>query len=163
MGELYVRQKMPFTIPENLVVHRTKHWTVNHRVDSRIPGYLMIGASDPNVERFEGVSSDASSELGQLIVQCTKYVEEELKPKRLFCSRYGYDGGHSVHFHVIPIYDYIEEEFLNDPEYSKLHCDGSSLTLFLWREYIEADHKRKIYGPSVDESIIRLRSRFERH
>ena len=152
---------MPFTIPEHLIIHRTEHWTINHRVDTEMPGYLMIGASDSKVERFQDISEEAAAELGTLIVRATKYVEEELQPKRIFCSRYGYDAGHSVHFHVIPIYSWLEEEFIKDPEYSKLFCDGSSLTLFLWREYIEAENKRPIFGPGVEEVIDRLKRRFE--
>ncbi|GAA5497612.1 hypothetical protein Rhal01_03808 [Rubritalea halochordaticola] len=152
---------MAFTIPEHLIVHRAKHWTINHRVDTDMPGYLMIGAANSQVERFQDISEEASLELGTLIVQATRYVEEELQPKRVFCSRYGYDDGHSVHFHVIPIYAWLEEAFLQDAEYSKLFCDGSSLTLFLWREYIEAENKRTIQGPSVQEAIARVKARFE--
>lgn len=152
---------MPLSIPQHLIVHQTKYWTINHRVDTEMPGYLMIGASDSEVRRFKDISEEASIELGALIIRSTKYVEEELQPKRIFCSRYGYDDGHSVHFHIIPIYSWLEEEFLNDVEYSKLFCDGSTLTLFLWREYIEAENKRPIFGPSVDEAVSKIKGRFE--
>jgi hypothetical protein len=33
-----------FEPPERLVILKTEHWVLNHRVDSALPGYLMLGA-----------------------------------------------------------------------------------------------------------------------
>ncbi len=154
---------MAFKIPPELIIHEGSHWVINHRVDTEMPGYLMIGARDNKVRNFSDLSTEALVELGPLIGQATKFVEEELKPKRLFCSRYGYAEGYSIHFHVVPIYGWLEDEFFNDPEYAKLHCDGSSLTLFLWREYIESPVKREIKGPLVTDVVKRLKGRFEQY
>ena len=54
--------------------------------------------------------------------------------------------GLPVHFHLIPLYDWVEELFWEDTRYRTLQqfgvptadlTDGAELTLFVWREFCE--------------------------
>ena len=40
-------QAASFQPPAHLVILETEHWRINHRVDSALPGYLMLGARLP--------------------------------------------------------------------------------------------------------------------
>ena len=57
----------PFVPPDKFVIHETEHWWVNHRCDTSYPGYLMIGAKDPNGESLSDLSEAAQAQLGPLL------------------------------------------------------------------------------------------------
>jgi len=40
-------RRMRFVPPEEMIVHETPHWRINHRVKCPVPGYLMVGAKSP--------------------------------------------------------------------------------------------------------------------
>ncbi|MBB3397131.1 hypothetical protein FHX09_002596 [Rhizobium sp. BK538] len=71
--------------------------------------------------------------------------------------------GYPIHFHVIPIYAWVEELFWSDDRYRLLETfadgpgetptDGAEMTLFVWREFCERREPPPIKGPSVDEAI----------
>lgn len=60
--------------------------------------------------------------------------------------------GLPVHFHLIPLYDWVEELFWEDTRYRTLQqfgvptteplTDGAELTLFVWREFCERAENR---------------------
>lgn len=157
------------TIPDHLIIKETEHWIVNHRIGSKLPGYLMVGARQETTNLFD-LPAAAHAELGPLLAEIQKAVQELLKPENLYIGRYGHTKSHSIHFHVIPIYDWVKEAFLADPRYRVLRSfytpgvptsdpDGGELTLYIWRELCESPTPPVIRGPSVNEVIVTLRER----
>ncbi|MCY1462518.1 hypothetical protein D9M71_803010 [compost metagenome] len=76
--------------------------------------------------------------------------------------------GLALHFHFIPVYDWVERAFWRDERYRALQgfgsreaaqnlTDGAELTLFIWREFGESPTPPAIEGPAVDEVIEHLR------
>lgn len=90
-----------------------------------------------------------------------------LGAKRVYIGRYGHSPGHPLHFHVIPIYDWVEDLFWKDDRYRVLEqladgpgetpTDGAELTLFVWREFCERADPPPVEGPSILEVILILR------
>lgn len=156
-------------IPVDFVIHQTEHWTLNHRLDSALPGYLMLG-SRARVEAFHELPHAALLELGPLLAQVQQVMERVLEPRRLYVGRYGHVPGWPIHFHCIPVYDWVEELFWQDERYRLLEAfaggepqtatDGAELTLFIWREFCERPDPPAIQGPVVDAVIARLRAAF---
>lgn len=157
-------------IAARFIIHQTRHWTLNHRVNSALPGYLMLGARQPTTS-LASLPVQAQVELGSLMALTQHVLEDQLQPTRLYISRYGHDAGHSIHFHFIPIYCWVEALFWEDERYRllesfdggqrpRLQTDGAELTLFVWREFCERPEPPAIQGPSVDESIASLRRAF---
>lgn len=157
-------------IPPNLVIHETTHWLINHRKDSHLPGYLMLSASQLT-NSLATLPNEALAELGVLQAQIQQAIETHLLPKRLYIGRFGHDAGHSIHFHFIPIYSWVEALFWKDERYRSLQTfgslpdgsnqtDGAELTLFVWREFCERLDPPPIEGPSIDQAIAALRHAF---
>ena len=80
-------------------------------------------------------------------------------------------GGHHLHFHIIPFYDWLARSFLNDARYQALRqfdtagvynsgqdigFDGAEMTLYIWREFTEGRTPLPPESPSVDEVIFPL-------
>lgn len=157
-------------IPPNLVIHETTHWLINHRKDSHLPGYLMLSARQLT-NSLATLPNEALAELGILQAQIQQAIETHLLPKRLYIGRFGHDAGHSIHFHFIPIYSWVEALFWKDERYRSLQTfgslpdgsnqtDGAELTLFVWREFCERPDPPPIEGPSIDQAIAALRHAF---
>lgn len=72
-------------------------------------------------------------------------------------GRYGHSPGYSLHFHVIPNYDWVEALFWQHDRYraldkfaegrSETAPDGVELTFFIWREFCERAVPPPIKGP----------------
>ncbi|MDH4564211.1 HIT family protein [Pseudomonas sp. BN411] len=156
-------------IPADLIVHQTDHWILNHRLDSALPGYLMLG-SRARVEAFHELPDEALLELGPLMARTQRVMERLLEPCRLYIGRYGHVPGWPIHFHCIPVYGWVEELFWRDERYRLLETfaggepqtatDGAELTLFVWREFCERPDPPAIQGPGRGEVIERLRAAF---
>jgi diadenosine tetraphosphate (Ap4A) HIT family hydrolase len=157
-----------FQIPEHLLIHRTAHWTLNHRVDSALPGYLMLGARMP-VNALPLMPPDALAQLGTLLARTQQALNAVLAPEHLYISRYGHAAGHTLHFHVIPVCEWVRQRFLGDPRYRVLRnlaqpatagdeTDGAELTLYIWREFCENPAPPEISGPSINDVVERLRT-----
>jgi diadenosine tetraphosphate (Ap4A) HIT family hydrolase len=158
-----------FVPPEHLVILQTRDWVLNHRVDTALPGYLMLGARVPTND-LSAMPAKALAELGTLLAAAQKALNEILEPKHLYIGRYGHMAGHSLHFHIIPICAWVRQRFFDDPRYRILQdlsrnppgrdgTDGAELTLYVWREFCENPVPPKISGPSIPEVVERLRSR----
>ncbi len=90
-----------------------------------------------------------------------------LGARRVYLSRYGHAPGYSIHFHAIPIYEWVEDLFWIDRRYrllqtiredqEKTQTDAAELTLFVWREFCERGDPPPIKGPSVAETVLMLR------
>lgn len=154
-------------IPPDLIIHETTHWLINHRTDSHLPGYLMLSAKEMT-NSLATLPIEALAELGVLQAQIQQAIETHLHPIRLYIGRFGHDAGHSIHFHFIPIYPWVEALFWQDERYRSLQTfgslpiqsnqtDGAELTLFVWREFCERPDPPPIEGPSIDQAIAALR------
>lgn len=60
---------------------------------------------------------EAQAELGMLQARIQHAIEADLRPKRLYIGRFGHDAGYSIHFHFIPVYDWVEALFWLDERY----------------------------------------------
>jgi diadenosine tetraphosphate (Ap4A) HIT family hydrolase len=157
-------------IPARLIIHESKHWTINHRIDTALPGYLMLSAKQMT-SSLAALPAEALAELGVWQAKIQQHVEAHLQPKRLYIGRFGHDSGCSIHFHFIPIYAWVEAMFWRDESYRLLETfgsldstppqtDGAELTLFVWREFCERPNPPPVQGPSIENVITLLRSKF---
>lgn len=154
-------------IPSRFIIYESRHWIVNHRMDSALPGYVMLSAKQMT-NSLSAFSAQALAELGPLQARIQQAMETLLPPHRLYISRYGHETGYSIHFHFIPIYAWIETLFWQDERYRSLQAfgsiessepqtDGAELTLFVWREFCERPDPPAVQGPSVEQTIKMLR------
>ncbi|MGV2052191.1 HIT family protein [Agrobacterium sp. 22-209-1] len=152
-------------IPPHLHIARNAHWSINHRVNSALPGYLII-ASTKATNDLSDLSVEALSSMGRVFAVVQRALKS-LGARRVYVSRYGHSPGYSIHFHAIPIYEWVEDQFWADHRYRALQqladrpgetqADGAELTLFVWREFCERPDPPPIKGPSVTEAIATLR------
>ncbi|GLO15652.1 HIT family protein [Pseudomonas putida] len=160
-------------IPSRFIIHETRHWVLNHRMNSALPGYLMLSARAP-VNSLAALRVEAQAELGILMARTQQVMEAQLQPARLYMGRYGHEAGYAIHFHFIPVYPWVEALFWADERYRALQAfgwtdsvhpqtDGAELTLYVWREFCERPEPPAIQGYSVDETITLLRRAFSNH
>ena len=164
----------PFVPPDRFVIHETEHWWINHRCDTIYPGYLMVGAKDPNGASLSDLSAAAQSQLGSLLARSGKLLQECLGAVRVYDGRYGHQAGHTVHYHVIPVYEWTISAYWQDDRYRSLaqfygdggatpsnDFDGADMTLFIWRTFGEPGvEPPRIDGPSVGDVVDMLRKQF---
>jgi diadenosine tetraphosphate (Ap4A) HIT family hydrolase len=153
-------------IPQQFQVFETNGWLVNHRMDSALPGYLMV-SSKTFTDDLSELPEDTLADLGPLLARAQRALRQALNAQRVYIGRYGHTPGYSIHFHVIPIYDWVEELFWQDRRYRLLEnfaaspggptTDGAELTLFVWREFGERTEPPLVKGPSIPEAIGLLR------
>ena len=150
------------------ILLETEHWQLNHHLASKLPGYLMLGAK-ARIHSLADMPEAALAELGGLLARTQRVMEAQLEPKWLYISRYGHMPGFPLHFHFIPVYDWVEEAFWRDERYRRLQdlgsqdlaktlTDGAELTLFVWRELGESLMPPVIKGLSVEQVIGSLRA-----
>jgi diadenosine tetraphosphate (Ap4A) HIT family hydrolase len=154
-------------IPRRFHVIETEHWLINHRMTSALPGYLMIG-SKQNVDDLADLCPAALAEVGPLLALVQKFLGERLGAVRVYISRFGHTPGFPLHFHAIPIYDWIERAFPQDARYRAMDAlreaafgaapDGADLILFVTREFCERMPPADIEGPDV-ETVMALARR----
>jgi diadenosine tetraphosphate (Ap4A) HIT family hydrolase len=159
-----------FQPAKHLVILQTEDWVLNHRVDSALPGYLVLGARMPTND-LSVLRPEALAQLGTLLANAQKALNTVLKPKHLYIGRYGHMAGHAIHFHLIPICGWVRQLFFDDPRYRVLRTlsrdsdaldadgtDGAELTLYVWREFCESPIPPPISGPSIHEVVERLKA-----
>lgn len=155
------------SIPPRFILHETEHWILNHHMASSLPGYLMLG-SRQGAHSLADLPEAALAELGILLATVQKTLEQQLQPKWLYISRFGHEPGYPIHFHFIPVYDWVETLFWKDERYRALQVfgslenaqtatDGAELTLFIWREFGESPTPPAIQGASIKDVTARLR------
>ncbi|WP_330211146.1 HIT family protein [Pseudomonas sp. AM4(2022)] len=153
------------------ILHQTEHWQLNHHLTSKLPGYLMLGARAP-IDALPDMPEAALAELGGLLATIQRVMQTQLQPKWLYISRYGHVAGLPLHFHCIPVYDWVEQAFWRDERYRSLSAfgtqplepmtDGAELTLFVWREFGESPTPPPTQGPGIELVIEQLRAAFKR-
>lgn len=153
------------------LIAETEGWLVSHRADAALPGYLIVSAKT-RVDDLSSTSASALSEIGPLLALAESTLKQTLDARRVYIGRYGHVQGRSFHFHVFPIYDWVEELFWRDVRYRALEqfaegegetaTDGAELTLFVWREFCERSQPPPIPGPTVSQAIQRLRETMRR-
>ncbi len=156
-------------IPPELIIHQTRHWTLNQRIDSALPGYCMLG-SRQLATAFHQLPEQALAEFGPLLARVEREMDTLLRPRRIYVGRYGHMPGLPVHFHLIPLYDWVEELFWEDTRYRTLQqfgvptaeplTDGAELTLFVWREFCERADPPAVRGMDRQQAIAGLRRAF---
>jgi diadenosine tetraphosphate (Ap4A) HIT family hydrolase len=155
-----------FDPPKHLVILQTEHWVLNHRVDSALPGYLMLGARLPTND-LSLMPAEALAQLGTLLARAQKALNTILEPEHLYIGRYGHMAGHALHFHIIPVCSWVKQGFSGDPRYRVLRnfdqpsaageTDGAELTLYVWREFCENPVPPPISGPPIHDVVERLK------
>jgi diadenosine tetraphosphate (Ap4A) HIT family hydrolase len=156
-----------FEPPSHLVIFQTEHWVLSHRVDSALPGYLMLGARMPTND-LSLMPSEALAQLGPLLARAQKALNAILEPAHLYIGRYGHMAGHALHFHIIPVCGWVKQSFFSDPRYRVLRdfdqpsaageTDGAELTLYVWREFCENPVPPPVSGPPIHEVVERLQA-----
>jgi len=95
-----------FEPPKHLVILQTEDWVLNHRVDTALQGYLMLGTRMPTND-LSLLRSEALVQLGTLLANAQKALTAILKPEHLYIGRFGHTAGHPLHFHLIPICGWV--------------------------------------------------------
>lgn len=159
-------EKQSLEIPPQFHVSETPGWLVNHRINSALPGYLVVSSRSFTNDLSE-LSAEALGELGPLLAKAQTALGTMLGAKRVYIGRYGHTPGYPIHFHIIPVYDWVESLFWQDERYrlrqtfaegtGETLTDGAELTFFIWREFCERAEPPPIQGPSLNETIELLR------
>ncbi|SIR01198.1 Diadenosine tetraphosphate (Ap4A) hydrolase [Rhizobium sp. RU35A] len=146
-------------IPPQFHLLETQHWRINHRMNSALPGYLMVG-SKRHVDDLADLCPAALCELGPLLALVQRFLQARFGAERVYLCRFGQTPGFPVHFHAIPVYGWVEQAFAQDTRYHALddfreadfgHApDGADLTLYVAREFCERGPPAAIEGPSVE-------------
>ncbi|MGY0216181.1 hypothetical protein ACWJJH_02210 [Endozoicomonadaceae bacterium StTr2] len=132
---------------EDLIVLERNYWTVNHRTLSTYPGYLMIQARERAAE-LSGLNNSALLELGPVMAEVESLLQHTFSPRRIIFSKLGFSAGHSSHFHVLPVYDWLLQEIVDNPQWIN-NPDGNDVMLYVNRIYCEQQH------PEQAEKITR--------
>lgn len=157
-------------VSEQFKVAETDGWLVSHRANSALPGYLIASAKQL-AHSLSELSESALRELGSLLALAQDALKQQLNARRVYIGQFGHTPGLTVHFHIIPIYDWVEELFWQDNRYRVLQdfaeegeergTDGAELTFFVWREFCERTEPPAIKGPSIFEAVTLLRNTME--
>jgi diadenosine tetraphosphate (Ap4A) HIT family hydrolase len=94
--------KSAFQPAKYLVIFQTEDWVLNHRVDSALPGYLVLGARMPTND-LSVLRPEALAQLGTLLANAQSALNTLLRPQHLYIARYGHAAGPALYFHLIPI------------------------------------------------------------
>jgi diadenosine tetraphosphate (Ap4A) HIT family hydrolase len=152
---------------DQFVVYETKYWQVNQRVDTTLPGYLMVGAKDPIALELANLPAGALLELGCVLRTVTAALQTSFKPEHIHVCCFGHSPGHTVHFHVIPVYEWMKQayrrmarkdEAVQYPNFT----DGASLALFVSEEFTRRRAPCEIPGPRIEHVIQALRDALSR-
>ena len=65
-------------IPPELIIHQTRHWTLNQRIDSALPGYCMLGSRQP-ATAFHQLPEQALAEFGPLLAGVEREMDALLR------------------------------------------------------------------------------------
>ena len=158
-------------ISSRFSIYETNDWLLSHRMDCALPGYLMLSAKFGS-DALAQLPREALVSLGPLLAASQGAMKQLFQPKWSYVGRYGHTAGLPIHFHLMPVYDWVEKLFWRDPRYRGLQnfasrsaelTDGAELTLFIWREFCERPDPPQIEGPTVEEAIEMMRQAMKDH
>ena len=69
-------------IPSSFIIHESKYWILNHRMDSALAGYLMLSAKQMT-NSLAALAIEAQAALGVLQARIQNAIEAHLQPTRL--------------------------------------------------------------------------------
>lgn len=129
----------------NKIIFQGKYWDININLSFGVPGYLFVRHSIGNGDKFTDIEPNEYAEMGKMIGLATSAAEHCLGAQRVFAGKFGLMLNHPVHFHIVPVYDWILEEFAkktdlttlqnNRPDDYPLLPDGAEIVSFVWQEY----------------------------
>ncbi|WP_392551561.1 hypothetical protein RHO13_01400 [Orbus wheelerorum] len=153
-------------IPANMLIKQTAYWNINHRINSALPGYIML-SSRLDEGQLHLLPQKALTEMTYLMSKIDYALNELLTPNHLYISRYGHNKNLAIHFHFIPITQWLINLFWQDQRYRQLQSfgaenpetitDGAELTFFIWREFCERPDPPIYQGPSREMIIEKLK------
>lgn len=154
--------------PPPLAIVSSQHWTITHRRDTTLPGYLILSANHGSGGVGE-LGSQALQELGPLLNCTQSALNDVLSPEHIYVGRFGHSRGHAFHLHVVPICAWVKANFENDARYDAVRTlrspewpsesDGAELLLYVWREFCERSQTPPDASLSVAECVEQLRLR----
>lgn len=127
-----------------------KYWDININLDFGVPGYLFVRNRHGEGDEFAQIKPHEFSELGKMIGLAASAAEHCLGVERVITGKFGLDKGHPLHFHIVPIYDWILAEFAHKTDLEALQKtypagypvipDGAEIVKFIWHEYCFTGH-----------------------
>lgn len=82
-------------IPEHFRITETGGWLVSHRMNSALPGYLMV-SSKTGTNDLSELSGGMLGELGPLLAAAQKALKQELHAERVYIGRYGHSPDYPI-------------------------------------------------------------------
>lgn len=154
-------------IPDRFRIHETDHWLINHRIDSALPGYLIMGSTDAGATDLAALDDAALTSFGPLLAKAQRALHATLAPQRIYVTRYGHTPGYPVHFHLVPISGWVMDRYHRHARgcceaklpaaRSDRPADGCEVSLFVSRAFCGGADNPPIMGPTIDEVITLMR------
>ena len=145
---------------DNGTVYESAHWRLKQRGDAKLPGYLILATKNREADSLHSLPTEAKEELGLIQAKAVHALENSLGARLAYVSRWGHMPGIVPHFHIIPLYPWVEDAYVAHPKYGHANADGPMYSLFITREFIESETPPVVRGPSVTETVEILRSEF---
>ncbi|WP_340607716.1 hypothetical protein [Xenorhabdus bharatensis] len=70
-------------IPAEKIILKTNNWVVNHRIDSSLPGYVILQSSHNHIA-LSDLSNKAIQEMGILMGYIEKALKKFIFPKHIY-------------------------------------------------------------------------------
>jgi diadenosine tetraphosphate (Ap4A) HIT family hydrolase len=140
--------------PQELVLHKSKHWVVNYKFECNYPGYVIISPKTHNATDLLDLSNAELKEMGLVLKVVSKTIKQIFKPERIYLCKFGNTANCSFHFHVIPIHKWAIRAFLM--AYPKRKPVGPEITEYISNQLI---HNSLISKP-IEYYIAKLRAKF---
>jgi diadenosine tetraphosphate (Ap4A) HIT family hydrolase len=80
------------SIPSQFHIAGTSGWSVNHRINSALPGYLMIGSTKATND-LSDLSAETLASMGTVFAKVQRALHA-LGAQRVYISRYGHSPGY---------------------------------------------------------------------
>lgn len=130
---------------DNVKLWQGEYCQINQNTSYGIPGYLFVNSIGSGSSRFNSLNPRAHSEFGRAIGLAACALENVLQPVHVFAGKFGMVPDHALHFHVIPVQDWMIAAFEADPRWHGFRSqnpegfpavpDAAELIAFFWRHY----------------------------
>lgn len=141
-------------------IHETEHWILKQRGDSKLPGYLILASRADDATSLSDLEHEALCELGLLQAAATSALESKLGASLVYVCRFGHDTGYSPHFHLVPLYPWIEEAYAADTDWPDEDPDGPVYFKYITEVFALMNRAPEIDGPSIEDAVATLRGEF---